>query len=207
MTEGVVYVLTNPAMPKMVKIGRTGNDIDVRLSQLYSTGVPLPFECAYAARVADMDAVEKAFHNAFGPYRVNPKREFFSIEPEQAIGLLDLMKLEDMTPKVQQEAEQVDIEGNAAAIKFTRSRSKPKLNYLEMGIGPNSTLVFDDGITICTVLNERKVLFKDVPWSLTALTKELMGITGKSIGGPAKYWTYQGKSLSEIYRETYSEED
>ena len=40
----------------------------------------------------------KAFHNAFGPYRVNPRREFFEIEPEQAIGLLDLMKLEDMAP-------------------------------------------------------------------------------------------------------------
>ena len=59
MTEGIVYVLTNAAMPKMVKIGRTGNDIDQRLSQLYSTGVPLPFECAYAAKVADMDKVEK----------------------------------------------------------------------------------------------------------------------------------------------------
>ena len=114
MADGIVYLLTNPAMPKMVKIGRTGNDIDARLSQLYSTGVPLPFECAYAAKVADMDKVEKAFHNAFGPYRVNPKREFFSIEPEQAIGLLDLMKLEDMTPVVQEEASQVDIEANAA---------------------------------------------------------------------------------------------
>ena len=76
-----------------------------------------------------------------------------------------------------------------------------------MGIELNSALVFIDGKTICKVLNERKVLFKDVPWSLTALTKELLGVSGKSIGGPAKYWTYQSKSLSEIYRETYSEED
>ena len=50
-----------------------------------------------------MDTVEKAFHNAFGPYRVNPS-EFFEIEPKQAIGLLDLMKLEDMTPAMQAEA-------------------------------------------------------------------------------------------------------
>ena len=38
-------------MLKMVKIGRTGHDIGERLSQPYSSGVPLPFECAYAARV------------------------------------------------------------------------------------------------------------------------------------------------------------
>jgi hypothetical protein len=26
MSEGIVYVLTNPAMPRMVKIGRTGRE-------------------------------------------------------------------------------------------------------------------------------------------------------------------------------------
>ena len=84
MNEGIVYVLTNPAMPKLVKIGKTGRGVETRLNDLYTTGVPLPFECAYAARVEDMDKVEKAFHNAFGPYRVNPRREFFEIEPEQS---------------------------------------------------------------------------------------------------------------------------
>ena len=60
MNEGIVYVLTNPAMPKMVKIGKTGREVEARLNDLYTTGVPLPFECAYAAKVADMDKVEKA---------------------------------------------------------------------------------------------------------------------------------------------------
>ena len=44
--NGIVYVLTNPAMPGIVKIGRTQSDLGSRLSQLYSTGVPVPFECA-----------------------------------------------------------------------------------------------------------------------------------------------------------------
>ena len=52
MSEGIVYVLTNPAMPGMVKIGKTGREVEARLNDLYTTGVPLPFECAYAARVA-----------------------------------------------------------------------------------------------------------------------------------------------------------
>ena len=59
MSEGIVYVLTNPAMPGMVKIGKTGREVEARLNDLYTTGVPLPFECAYAARVADMDKVKK----------------------------------------------------------------------------------------------------------------------------------------------------
>ncbi len=120
VNEGIVYVLTNPAMPSMVKIGKKGREVEARLNDLYTTGVPLPFECAYAARVADMDKVEKAFHNTFGPYRVNPRREFFGIEPEQAIGLLNLMKLEDMTPAMQQEAERVDVEAKASAEKIKR---------------------------------------------------------------------------------------
>ena len=52
MSEGIVYVLTNPAMPGMVKIGKTGREVEARLNDLYTTGVPLPFECAYAGRVA-----------------------------------------------------------------------------------------------------------------------------------------------------------
>ena len=147
MHDGIVYVLTNPAMPGMVKIGKTAREVESRLNDLYTTGVPLPFECAYAAKVADMDKVEKAFHNAFGPYRVNPKREFFSIEPEQAIGLLDLMKLEDMTPAIQAQADAVDVEAKASAEKLKCSR-RPSLNYLEMGIPVGSTLLYEgDGKT------------------------------------------------------------
>jgi hypothetical protein len=55
MSDGIVYVLSNPAMPRMVKIGRTGREIGARLSDLYTTGVPLPFECEYAARVKDQN--------------------------------------------------------------------------------------------------------------------------------------------------------
>ena len=74
--EGSVYVLTNPAMPNMLKIGKTTRDVELRLSDLYSTGVPLPFECEYAAKVIDIDKTEKTFPNAFSPNRINPIRVF-----------------------------------------------------------------------------------------------------------------------------------
>ena len=101
MSEGIVYVLTNPAMPGMVKIGRTGRQVEARLSDLYSTGVALPFECEYAARVKDQNEIELAFHQVFCPIGINPKREFFNIEQEQAITLLKFMALEDVTPVIQ----------------------------------------------------------------------------------------------------------
>ena len=205
MNEGIVYVLTNPAMPKLVKIGKTGRGVETRLNDLYTTGVPLPFECAYAARVEDMDKVEKAFHNAFGPYRVNPRREFFEIEPEQAIGLLDLMKLEDMTPAMQAEAEQVDVQAKASAEKLKRSR-RPNLNYIEMGIPIGSTLLYQgDGETTCTVADGRNVSFEGRTLSLTKLTKELRQQLDRPIRGPA-HWSYDGRLLGEMYEETYGDD-
>lgn len=45
LKSGIVYVLSNPAMPGLVKIGKTTRgSVDARLSELYSTGVPVPFE-------------------------------------------------------------------------------------------------------------------------------------------------------------------
>ncbi len=48
MKEGIVYILTNPAMPNLVKIGMTTRlEVGIRMSELYTTGVPVPFECSF----------------------------------------------------------------------------------------------------------------------------------------------------------------
>ncbi|MCH1548471.1 MAG: GIY-YIG nuclease family protein [Flavobacteriaceae bacterium] len=73
--EGIVYVLKNPAFTNLVKIGITTRDeVHVRMSELYTTGVPLPFECVYAGKVDDPKKVEAALHHAFSNTRVNPSR-------------------------------------------------------------------------------------------------------------------------------------
>ena len=127
-------------MPGLVKIGKTSRgSVLMRLSELYSTGVPVPFECEFAGRVEDEHKVEKAFHMAFGPYRVNPKREFFQIEPEQAITLLQLMITEDVTPTLQREADSVDPETKSSSNKLKSRR--PVLDFLEMGIPVGTSLV------------------------------------------------------------------
>lgn len=54
MSRQIVYVLTNSAMPGLVKIGKTTrNDLSSRMSELFSTGVPVPFDCVYACEVDD----------------------------------------------------------------------------------------------------------------------------------------------------------
>ncbi len=197
---GIIYVLTNPAMPGIVKIGKTSRDtVHTRLNELYSTGVPVPFECAFAGRIADEHKVEKAFHLAFGPYRINPKREFFEIEPDQAIALLELMVLEDVTPQLQQEADSIDVESKSAAKKLKARR--PVQNFLEMGIQVGESLLFNDSDHTCTVTSGRKVEYQGQEFSLTGLTQELLN-TNRPLQ-PSPYWTYKGKRLIEIYDETY----
>ena len=95
--SGIVYVLTNPAMPGFVKIGLTkGKTIEKRLANLSNTSVPLPFTIEYACKVNDCFGVEKALHNAFSQFRA-PRKEFFRIDPNGAIGILKLLSLKVVT--------------------------------------------------------------------------------------------------------------
>ncbi len=80
----IVYVLINEAMPDLVKIGKT-TDLEGRIRGLDNTSIPLPFECFYAARVADPDFVERQLHDAFGDHRIRSNREFFRIAPERIV--------------------------------------------------------------------------------------------------------------------------
>ncbi|MDE0430847.1 MAG: GIY-YIG nuclease family protein [Caldilineaceae bacterium] len=205
---GIVYVLENPAMPGLVKIGRTGrNSMKERLNDLYNTSVPVPFDCVYAAKVSDDAAVERAFHEAFGPYRINPKREFFEIESGQAIALLRLIAVENVTPDVQKEAEEVD-SGSQASSKKLRSR-RPNLNFNEMGMPVGAHLKFTHGDAVVEVISHNRVKYRDedYEYSLTGISKRLLNIAGDLSGRTVAYWTYMGESLLDIYDRTYGQRE
>ncbi len=93
----IVYVLTNEAMPGFIKVGTTRNPILKRMKDLYSTGVPVPFECYYAAVVEKSKNVERRIHRAFEKFRINKNREFFELDPEAAADIIRLVELEDAT--------------------------------------------------------------------------------------------------------------
>lgn len=198
-----VYVLSNPVMPGLVKIGKTDqNDVSDRIAQLYTTGVPVPFTLEFACRVPNADEVEKAFHIAFAPQRVNARREFFQIEPEQAVVILKLLHVEDATAEIELQATQVDAQSVAAGEQF-RSR-RPNLNFEEMGIPVGAALEFAHGPTAVTVAGAKKVRFDEKEWSLSAVTRQLLGVDYSVAPGP--HWSYNGRRLWEIYEDTYGGE-
>jgi len=200
MNLEIVYVLTNPAMPGFVKIGKTAiEDVQQRLSQLYTSGVPFPFELQFACKVRDSTEVEAALHRAFAPYRVNPKREFFKIEPEQAMVILKLLHVEDATEEIGKSPNPIPEEDLQAGKNYSQRR--PPMNFTDMGIPMGAELHFTEGNATVCVTSDRKVRFGDDDMSLTAATRVLLGIEHSV--QPSPYWTYNGRSLIAIYNETY----
>lgn len=204
MEEGIVYVLTNEAMPGLVKIGMTARaEISIRMAELWTTGIPVPFECAFAGKVLDARKVEKAFHIAFAPDRINPSREFFKIDPIQAVTLLELMCTENLTPQVNTELDKVDDASKEAGKLLLKKR--PRFSFSEMGIPAGSILYATVNDESCEVLNDRDVHFRGEVMSLTNAAKILLGIDYKLAPGP--YWTFNGKKVRDIYNETYPFEE
>ncbi len=72
-----IYILSNPSMPNLFKIGRT-NSIKTRMADLSCpSSVPTPFKLVYSARVEDSTLEEKRVHADLSEVRVSKKREFF----------------------------------------------------------------------------------------------------------------------------------
>jgi hypothetical protein len=204
----IVYVLTNPAMPGLVKIGKTTQlEVEDRMKQLYGTGVPVPFDCAFACRVKDATEVERALHFAFGNARVNPNREFFRLEAERVIAVLKLLKVDDITTQFEQQIESetdvVDMQ-SAANLKETR---RPKMNFVQLGIPVGSILQFKNGDAAVRVLSEKKVEFNGEECSLTAATRKVLGLAEDYPLQPSPYWLFQGKTVKEIYDSFHDGED
>lgn len=201
---GIVYVLTNRVMPGLVKIGMTTrSDIDARMKELYTTGVPVPFDCVYACLVClkDCEKIEKALHKAFEPNRVNANREFFEIKPEQATAILELFNKGDVTEEVKEEIDN-DLETSDKLAKDKVRKRRPSLNFFEMGFHKGDVLSFDKDPNIKVIISgDKKVLFNNENSSLTAVTKQLLNISFAI--QPTPHWNYEGKNLTDIYNETY----
>lgn len=206
----IVYVLTNPAMPDLIKIGKTTrDDLQARMKELYTTGVPLPFDCAIAVEVEKRgDELEKALHVAFEPNRLSRSREFFEVGSSQVEAILKIWPdARDVTPEIEEDLDKdLSSEEKEDARKFKRRNRKPNFNFTEMGIPDGSELVSTNGAhEKAIVMGEKKVSFRDEEMSLTAATRVALNLSYSA--PPCGHWTFEGRSLSDIYSEVYGSSD
>jgi hypothetical protein len=191
-----VYILTNEAMPGIIKIGLTENSVSERVLQLDTTSVPVPFQCYYAARVDDHKKVERALHTAFGDFRVRPNREFFKMDPFRVKAILEVMALEDVTPK----NELVATPEDSAALRATGSNSR-RFKFSSAGIPLGATLNFvkDSNLT-AVITSDTEVTYKGKSFSLTLAALEALkdcGYNWTSVQGP-EYWLYNGETAGSL---------
>lgn len=119
-------------------------------------------------------------------------REFFIMTPEDAYELLEAIAIisgsKDKLKKKRTASKEAD-----------RKKRKPPVDFFKCGIPKGAELVFiEDPSIVCTVESNRKVLYHDELTSLSAIAE---GIKGGSVAGPS-YFTYNGKLVADIARET-----
>ena len=90
--EGCVYVLSNKSMPDIYKIGFTTKTADERASELFTTGVPTPFEVEMEIPTNYPEEVEKLLHKVLNAFRVNGSREFFRVSMDFLINYLPALE-------------------------------------------------------------------------------------------------------------------
>jgi hypothetical protein len=194
----IVYVVTNEAMPGLIKIGLTTDSVEARLTQLSShTGVPLPFECYFAAEVEDSARIEKILHQLFAEFRINPRREFFRLDKEKVVLAISIGKFKEITPgKAQVEP------GEQEALEKAKAR-RPPIRLDAIGLKPGDVLSLSRDESIqAIVAPDGKVQYEGELLSpsaaaLNALHK--LGYQTQAASG-SEFWIFEGETLDERRR-------
>jgi hypothetical protein len=87
--KGWVYVITNAAMPGLVKVGFTMNDPEIRARELNHTGSPHPYIVAYDILVDEPRQIEQSTHKLL--LQKLEKKEWFRCSSEEAIAAIKLI--------------------------------------------------------------------------------------------------------------------
>lgn len=86
---GWLYVISSPSLPGLVKLGCTRRlNPALRVRELSSSSLPEPYHAHCFVFSDDCFELENNIHKYFDKERVNPYREFFRIEPKEAIDVL-----------------------------------------------------------------------------------------------------------------------
>lgn len=205
--RGKIYILTNDAMPDYIKIGFTAaDDVETRMKQLDTTGLPLPFRLHACIEVENAQQLEKLAHDVFASQRARVNREFFLLEPETAVRYLKAVSLNDNSARwIAANQQMIDETG-----QYLREAQvvKPKqanftFTAADVPIGAVVHFVRDSSIA-AKVVSETEVEFEGTAIKLSPLTRLIFERQGSvnasgAYAGP-DYFTYEDEILSDRRR-------
>jgi hypothetical protein len=150
-----------------------------------------------------MTRIESRLHQLFSEHRINPKREFFKIDPEKVVIALSIGKFKEVTPG------EVEVDADEQAALDKAKARRPRLSLEAIGIKPGDALTFSrDEARTATVLSGNKILLDGEETSLSAAALKILqelGYTTPSAQGPA-YWMFDGELLDERRRRLEAEQ-
>jgi hypothetical protein len=116
---GHIYILVNPSMEGLVKIGKTTREPEARAKELsQATGVATPFYVAYSIVVGDCHSAEEYVHAVLecSGFKRSPNREFFEMPLRTAIEVLLVVEKElaCRVPAPEQSAERENLCASSA---------------------------------------------------------------------------------------------
>ena len=196
MSKGYIYIMTNPALHDMVKIGYA-TDVEKRRQQFSTTALPYDYE-VYATYETSGNLEDKKLHklidNLNSDLRVSKNREFFVMAPEDAYELLESIAI---------------ISGTQDKLKLAKAPSdsekkqtikRPPIDFYKCGLKDGDVLICkEDPSIVVTIKGNHKVLYNEELTSLSAIMAAQKG--QKSIAGPS-YFTYNGVPLVDIAEKT-----
>lgn len=197
MSKGYIYIMTNPCLKDMVKIGYATN-VEERRKQLSTTALPYEYEI-YATYETSGKLEDKKLHklidNLNPDLRVSKNREFFVMSAEDAYELLEsIATISGSQDKLKRVANLSSKQNDEARKK------KPAVNFAKCNIPVGAELVFIEDPTVKVIVeSERKVSYNNEITSLSAVAGRIKGV--KAIAGPS-YFTYKGKLVCDIAKET-----
>ena len=204
---GIVYILTNDAMPGIIKIGITEESVENRIKSLDNTSLPLPFRFYFAIESKRYKEIEKLAHDTFSAFRLRENREFFKMDPERAVSALRISgdKEIKLTNKM------IDDSGDEIEEKIpTTRRTGKRFSFDSIGIPVGTELTFTRNEDIkCTVIPDDKVEYENKEYSLSGLADKLLrelGYDWKSVQG-SSFFEFNGKTLYQLKKDIEDEED
>lgn len=210
--KGFVYILTNESFREdWVKIGRSCRPVDVRSKELDNTAVPLPFKIYATIQTTKYTNVERIVHKQIDrltDLRIRQNREFFNVEPTQALDILldlataidDAVVMQYVDDKPVQLYPSINNE-KPQAVKIEKHVQRKPFEFAMVGLKDGDMITFAPLNIQVKVNGKNKVEFEGRLWSLSAFTGTYLPIEKQNNSGAyqgPKYFTYNNKTLWDL---------
>lgn len=211
--KGFVYILTNESFREdWVKIGRSSRPVDVRSKELDNTAVPLPFKIYATIQTIKYVDVERIVHKQIDrltDLRIRQNREFFNVEPSQALDILldlataidDAIVMQYIDDKPTQLYPTINNEKPKILKQEQRHQLRKPFEFAMVGLKDGDIITFAPlGIQV-KVNGKNKIEFEGRLWSLSAFTGTFLPAEKQNNSGAyqgPKYFTYNNKTLWDL---------